>query len=98
MRVLLGNLREGGGFCLEDASAARRIRRRQPLLVSFYITFALKKGIRLLREMDLAIDPKTRNRCDRATIRELLQMRACDKIPDTDTSARLIREGRIEKL
>ena len=42
-----GQLKEGGGFCLEDASAARRIRRRQPLLVSFYITFALKKGIRL---------------------------------------------------
>ena len=43
----LGNLREGSGFCLEDASAARRIRRRQPLLVLFYITFALKKRIRL---------------------------------------------------
>ena len=42
-----GQLKEGGGFCLEDASAARRIRRRQPLLVSFCITFALKKGIRL---------------------------------------------------
>ena len=25
-------------------------------------------------------------------------MRACDKIPDTDTRARLIREGLIEKL
>ena len=48
--------------------------------------------------MDLAIDPKTRNRRDRATIRELLQMRACDKIPDTDASTRLIREGLIEKL
>ena len=42
-----GQLREGGGFCLEDASATRRIRRRQPLLVSFSIIFALKKGIRL---------------------------------------------------
>ena len=42
-----GQLKEGGGFCLEDASAARRIRRRQPLLVSFCITFDLKKGIRL---------------------------------------------------
>ena len=51
-----------------------------------------------MREMDLAIDPKTGNRHDRATIRELLQMRACDKIPDRDTSARLIREGLIEKL
>ena len=48
--------------------------------------------------MDLAIDPKTRNRRDRATIRELLQMRPCDKIPDTDASTRLIREGLIEKL
>lgn len=45
-RVLLGNLREGGGFCLGDVSAARRIRRRQPLLVSFNIIFALKRGIR----------------------------------------------------
>ena len=42
--VMEGNLREGDRFCLEDASAARRIRRRQPLLVSFYITFDLKKG------------------------------------------------------
>ena len=42
--VMEGNLREGGGFCLENASAARRIRRRQPLLVLFYITFDLKKG------------------------------------------------------
>ena len=48
--------------------------------------------------MDLAIDPKTGNRRDRATIRELLQMRAYDKTPDTDTSTRLIREGLIEKL
>ena len=48
--------------------------------------------------MDLAIDSKTGNRRDRATIRELLQMRACDKTPDTDTSTRLIREGLIEKL
>ena len=30
-----------------------------------------------MREMDLAIDPKTGNRRDRAKIRELLQMRAC---------------------
>ena len=43
-------------------------------------------------------DTITRNRRDRATIRELLQMRACDKIPDTDTRARLITEGLIEKL
>ena len=48
--------------------------------------------------MDLAIDPKTGNRRDSAMIRELLQMRACDKIPDTDTKARLIREGLLEKL
>ena len=48
--------------------------------------------------MNLAIDPQTGNRRDRATIRKLLQMRACDKIPDTDTRARLIREGLIEKL
>ena len=52
----------------------------------------------ITREMDLAIDPKTGNRRDRATIRELLQMRAYDKTPDTDTSTRLIREGLIEKL
>lgn len=58
----------------------------------------LEKGDTITREMDLAIDPKTGNRRDRATIRELLQMRACDKIPDTDTRARLIREGLIEKL
>ena len=49
MRVLLGNLREGGGFCLEDKSAARRIRRREPLLVSFYITFALEKGVMITK-------------------------------------------------
>ena len=58
----------------------------------------LEKGDTITREIDLAIDPQTGNRRDRATIRELLQMRACDKIPDTDTRARLIREGLIEKL
>ena len=57
----------------------------------------LEKEDTITREMDLAIDPKTGNRRDRAAIRELLQMRAC-KIPDTDTSARLMREGLIEKL
>ena len=50
------------------------------------------------RKMDLAIDPKTGNKRDIATIRELLQMRACDKIPDTGTRVRLIREVLIEKL
>ena len=44
--VLLVNLREGGGFCSEEVSAARRIRRRQPLLVLFHIMCALKKLIR----------------------------------------------------
>ena len=58
----------------------------------------LENGDTITREMDLAIDPKTGNRHERATVRELLQMRACDKIPDTDTRARLIREGLIEKL
>ena len=52
----------------------------------------------MTRKMDLAIDPKTGNRRDRATIRELLQMRTCDKISDKDTRARLIREVLIEKL
>ena len=52
----------------------------------------------MTRKMDLAIDPQTGNRRDRATIRELLQMRTCDKIPDKDTRARLIREVFIEKL
>ena len=94
----MGNLREGGGFCFGDVSAARRIRRRQLLLVSFCITFCLERGNTITREMDLAIDPKTRNRRDRVTVRELLQMRACDKIPDLNTRARLIREGLVEKL
>ena len=51
----------------------------------------LEKGDTMTKKMDfiLAIDPKTGNRRDRATIRELLQMRACDKFPDTDTRARL---------
>ena len=58
----------------------------------------LEKGDTITRDMDLAIDPKTGNRHERATVRELLQMRACDKIPDTDTRARLMREGLIDKL
>ena len=61
-------------------------------------TICLEKGNTITREMDLASHPKTGNMRDRATIRELLQMRACDKIPDTDSRARLIREGLIEKL
>ena len=47
----------------------------------------------MTREMDLAIAPQTGNRRDRATIRELLQMRACDKINDTDTRA--VSEERV---
>ena len=58
----------------------------------------LEKGDTITRKMDLAIDPKTGNRRDRATIRELLQMRACTKIPDADARARLVTEGLIEKL
>ena len=54
----------------------------------------LEKGDTITREMDLAIDPKTRNRRDRATIRELLQMRACNKIPNTDTEKLLVRKTR----
>ena len=55
----------------------------------------------MTRKMDLAIDPKTGNRRDRATIRELLRMRACDKIPDTDTGYQgppHKREVLLEKL
>ena len=58
----------------------------------------LEKEDTMMKKVDLAIDPKTGNWCERATIRELLQMRACDKIPHTDTMARLIREFLIEKL
>ena len=67
-------------------------------LCRFLHNICLEKGDTITREMDLAIDPKTGNRHERATVRELLQMRACDKIPDTDTRARLMREGLIDKL
>ena len=93
-----GQLREGGGFCFGDVSAARRIRRRQLFLCVVLHNICLEKGDTITRDMDLAIDPKTGNRHERATVRELLQMRACDKIPDTDTRARLMREGLIDKL
>ena len=62
----------------------------------FLHNICLEKGDTMTRKMDLAIDPKTGNRRDRATIRELLQMRACDNIPDTDTRAHLIREVLID--
>jgi len=58
----------------------------------------LEKGDTMTRKIDLAIDPKTGNNRDRATIRGLLQMRACNKIPDTNTRARLIGEVLLEKL
>lgn len=40
-------------------------------------------GDTLLRKLDLTIDPVTNQRRSRAKVRELLQMRECEKIRDT---------------
>ena len=94
----MGNLREADGFCLGLRCECSQENTRKAALACVVHNICLEKGNTITREMDLAIALQTGNRRDRATIRELLQMRACDKINDTDTRARLIREGLIEKL
>ena len=50
------------------------------------------------KKLDLSIDPSTNEKRNRATVRELLQMRFCRKIKDTSTEAGKIRNGLVEKL
>ena len=53
----------------------------------------------LPRKLDLTIDPTTNQRRSRAKIRELLQMRECEKIRDgTSHQGLLVRDALAEKL
>ena len=52
----------------------------------------------LPRKLDLTIDPTTNQRRRRAKIRELLQMRECEKIRDTSHQGILVRDALAEKL
>ena len=88
----MGNLREGGGFCLGDASAARRLRRKAALACVVFLN--IEKWDTITREMDLTMAKLEIGMTDLRY--ELLQTRACCKVPDTDNRARLIRKGFIE--
>ena len=50
------------------------------------------------KKLDLSIDPNTSEKRDRETVRELLQMRASQKVNDTSTEALKIRNALAEKL
>ena len=50
------------------------------------------------KKLDLSIDPSTSQRRDREVVRELLQMRACQKMKDTSKEAGKIRDALVEKL
>lgn len=52
----------------------------------------------LPRKLDLTIDPTSNKRRSRAKIRELLQMRECEKIRDTSHQGILVRDALAEKL
>ena len=88
----MGNLREGGGFCLRDARTARRLRRKAALACVVFLN--IEKWDTITREMDLTM---AKLEIGMTELRyELLQTRACCKVPDTDNRARLRREGFIE--
>lgn len=52
----------------------------------------------LNRKLDLTIDPNSNEIRDRATIRRLLNMTECERIPDTNREAICIRNSLAEKL
>ena len=55
-------------------------------------------GDTLPRKLDLTIDPVTNQRRSRAKVRELLQMRECEKIRDTCYQGLLVRDALAEKF
>lgn len=98
MEGAFGQLKERWRVLLRRCECSQENTKTAALACVVLHNICLEKEDTMTKKMDLAIDPKTGNWCDRTTIRELLQTRACDKIPDTDTRARLIREVLIEKL
>lgn len=58
----------------------------------------IDKGETLSKKLDLTLDPLTNERRDRATIRNRLQKRACNKIKNTNAQAERIRDTLCEKL
>lgn len=58
----------------------------------------IDKGETLSKKLDLTLDPLTNERRDWATIRNQLQMRACNKIKNTNAQAERIRDTLCEKL
>ena len=58
----------------------------------------IEKGEPLSQQLDITIDPKTKRKCDRQTIRNLLQMRECRKVKDTCRRAIGIRNDIAEFL
>lgn len=55
-------------------------------------------GDTLPRKLDLTIDPVTNQGRSRAKVRELLQMRECEKIRDTSYQGLLVRDALAEKF
>ena len=58
----------------------------------------ISRGESLNRKLDLTTDPNSNEWRDRATIRSLLNMTECERIPDTNHEAIRIRNSLAEKL
>ncbi|XP_068757390.1 uncharacterized protein [Montipora capricornis] len=58
----------------------------------------ISSGESLNRKLNLTIDPNSNEMRDRATIRRLLNMTECERIPDTNHEAIRIRNSHAEKL
>jgi hypothetical protein len=58
----------------------------------------IQRGETLSPQLDLTLDPATYQQCDRATIRELLQMQTCPRVKDTSKKATSIRNAIAEFL
>ena len=58
----------------------------------------IDRGDTLPRKLDVTIDPTTNQRRSRAKVRELLQMRECEKVKDTCHQGSLVRDPLAEKL
>ena len=58
----------------------------------------IDKGESLSKKLDLSHDPNSNERRDRTTIRNLLEMRSCNKINDSSSQANKIRDTLCAKL
>ena len=67
-------------------------------LSSLHVWCSIDQGDTIPKALDLTFDPATNGRRARARVRELLQMRSCEKMRDTCHQVDKIRNALAEKL